>query len=497
MSTPRVTQSPSTATVQQPRSSRVTLGVILACQLMIGLDVTIVNVALPKIQASLHFSSVGQSWVLNMYALAFGGLVLLGGRVGDILGRRRVFMAGIAVFAVASLAGGLSATGWELIVARGVQGAAAAFAAPTALALLMVNFPEQGKRTRALAYYSIVTALGTSVGLILGGILVSWASWRWVLFVNIPIAAVVLLLTPGFIKTTPPNPGRFDLVGAVTSTAGMGLLVYGFVHAVTNGWGSAGTIAGLAVGVALLALFLFIETHVSQPVTPLWLFRDRGRTGGYVMIFLIMAAMYSLYFFGTQFMEDVLAYSPFRTGLSFLVTTLAAVVAARATAKLLPHLGAQRVLVVAAVLMVAGSVWMTQLGASSSYIAGLAGPLLFFGLGMGLSFPALNVTILVGIPPREAGAASGLLQAMQFAGGTIGLSVLVTIYGTAARNAAGHPPAGAATPLAVSHYVVAHGVASAYIAGVIFTACTLVIAAVVIRKRPAAAAVRPPQPEST
>jgi EmrB/QacA subfamily drug resistance transporter len=482
MSTPPATASSPVAATQRTGSSRMILGIILACQLMIGLDVTIVNVALPKVQASLHFSTTGLSWVLNIYALAFGGLVLLGGRSGDILGRRRVFLSGIALFGVASLVGGLSTRNWELVTARGVQGLAAALAAPSALALLMLNFPDAARRTRALAYYSIVTALGTTVGLILGGILVSYASWRWVLFVNVPVAVAVVALTPMYIGVSLRHPGRFDLGGALTSTVGMGLLIFGFVHAATNGWGSGLTVAALIGAVVLLALFLLLEANTSQPVTPIWLFKDRNRAGGYVNIFLLMAAMYSLYFFGTQFVENVLGYSPLKAGFSFLVTTLAAVLAARATAKLLPHFGAKRVLVTAAALTVAGSIWMTQLSATISYAAGLVGPLLLFGLGMGLSFPALNAMILAGIQLREMGAASGLLQAMQFVGGTLGLSVLVTIFGIAERNVAQHPPA-AATPHTLIRYMLSHGIASAYIVGTIFTICTLIVAIVVIKEK--------------
>lgn len=482
MSTPPATTSPPDSATHRTGSPGVILGIILACQLMIGLDVTIVNVALPKVQASLDFSSTGLSWVLNIYALAFGGLVLLGGRSGDILGRRRVFLSGIALFGVASLLGGLSTRNWELVTARGVQGLGAALAAPSALALLMLNFPDPARRTRALASYSIVTALGTSVGLILGGILVSYASWRWVLFVNVPAAVAVVALTPMYIRATPRRPGRFDLGGALTSTAGMGLLIFGFVHAATNGWGSGLTITALIGAGALLALFLLLEANAGQPVTPIWLFKDRNRAGGYVNIFLLMAAMYSLYFFGTQFMEKVLGFSPLKTGFSFLVTTLAAVFAARATAKLLPHFGAKLVLVAAAALTVAGSIWMTQLSATSSYAAGLVGPLLLFGLGMGLSFPALNATILAGIQPLEMGAASGLLQAMQFVGGTLGLSVLVTIFGIAERNVAQHPP-GSAAPDTLIRYMLAHGIASAYVAGTIFTIGTLIVAIIVIKAK--------------
>lgn len=456
---------------------------------MIGLDATIVNVALPKVQSALQFSTVGASWVLNVYALAFGGLVLFGGRTGDILGRRRVFMTGVIVFTIASLAGGFSTAGWELIAARSLQGIGAALAAPSALALLMINFSEPGKRTRALSLYSITMALGTTVGLIVGGVLVSFASWRWVLFVNVPVGIVIAVLTPMFVKTAPARTSRFDVAGAITSTAGIGLLIYGFIHGSTNGWGNGVTLGTLAGAVVLLALFLVIESRVKQPVTPIWLFKSRNRAAGYVHIFLLMAAMYGLYFFGTQFMEDDLGYSPLRTGLAFLVTTLAATIAARSVARLLPRFGAKPVLIVGAACTVVGSIWMTQLAATSGYLTGLVPALLLFGLGMGLSFPSLNVTILAGVPPQESGAAAGLLQAMQFVGGTIGLSVLVTIFGTAAKRLTLNPPAGA-TPQTLGNLALAHGIASAYVAGIVFTAITLVLAVFVIkgRKAPAPAA---------
>ncbi|MEU7260680.1 MFS transporter [Streptomyces rimosus] len=481
MSTPKTTAEPAAAApATQTRSSAVVLSVILVCQLMIGLDATIMNVALPKVQTSLHFSATGASWVLNAYALAFGGLVLLGGRCGDILGRRRMFMTGLVLFTASSLLGGLATQDWELVAARAAQGIGAALAAPSALALLMINFPDVAQRTRALALYSITMALGTTVGLILGGVLVSWTSWRWVLFVNVPVGVVIALLTPKYVKSAPPRPGRFDIGGAIVSTSGVGLLIYGFIHASTSGWGDARTIGVLVAAVVLLALFLVVESRAEQPVTPLHLFRSRNRAAGYIHIFLLMAAMYGLYFFGTQFMETVLDFSPFRTGIAFLVTTLAATFAARGVGRLLPRFGAKPLLTVGAASTLLGSLWMTQISATSSYLSGLVGPLFLFGLGMGLSMPALNVTILAGVGPQESGAAAGLLQAMQFIGGTIGLSVLVTVFGTTAKHAAAHPPAGA-TAHNLGDYVLAHGIASAYVAGVVFTACTLIVAALVVK----------------
>ncbi|MFF8910689.1 MFS transporter [Streptomyces olivaceoviridis] len=480
MSTSKATAEAAAAAPTQTKSSGVVLGVILVCQLMIGLDATIMNVALPKVQEHLHFSTTGISWVLNAYSLAFGGLVLLGGRCGDILGRRRVFMAGVALFTAASLLGGLAMKDWELVAARAAQGFGAALAAPSALALLMINFPDVAQRTRALALYSITMALGTTVGLILGGVLVSWTSWRWVLFVNVPVGVVIALLTPKYVRSAPPRPGRFDVGGAIVSTAGVGLLIYGFIHASTGGWGDARTIGVLVAALVLLALFLAVESRVEQPVTPLHLFRSRNRAAGYIHIFLLMATMYGLYFFGTQFMEKVLDFSPLRTGVAFLVTTLAATFAARSVGRLLPSLGAKPILIAGAASTLLGSVWMTQLSPTSGYLSGLIGPLFLFGLGMGLSMPALNVTILAGVSPQESGAAAGLLQAMQFVGGTIGLSVLVTVFGATAKHVAANPPSGA-TAHNLGDYVLADGISKAYVAGVAFTACTLIVAALVVK----------------
>ncbi|MDQ1017856.1 MFS transporter [Streptomyces afghaniensis] len=481
MSTSKATaEAAAAAPAKQAKSSAVVLGVILICQLMIGLDATIMNVAIPKVQEHLHFSPTGVSWVLNAYALAFGGLVLLGGRCGDILGRRRVFMTGVVLFTVASLLGGLATADWHLVAARAVQGFGAALAAPSALALLMINFPDVAQRTRALALYSITMALGTTVGLILGGVLVSWTSWRWVLFVNVPVGVVIALLTPKYVRSAPPRPGRFDVGGAAVSTLGVGLLIYGFIHASTEGWTDARTIGVLVAAVVLLAIFLAVESRVEQPVTPLHLFRSRNRAAGYIHIFLLMATMYGLYFFGTQFMERVLDFSPFRTGMAFLVTTLAATIAARGVGRLLPSLGAKPILIAGAASTLVGSAWMTQLSATSGYLSGLIGPLFLFGLGMGLSMPALNVTILAGVSPQESGAAAGLLQAMQFVGGTIGLSVLVTVFGGTAKHVAANPPSGS-TARNLGDYVLADGIASAYVAGVVFTACTLIVAALVVK----------------
>ncbi len=261
---------------------RVALVIIVACQLMVVLDATIVNIALPRIQASLGVSSADLSWVVNAYTLAFGGLLPLGGRTGDILGRRRVFVAGVSLFTVASLLGGFATSGTWLLAARAGQGVGAAFAAPGALALLMTTFRHGAQRARALGVYAATSASGMMIGLILGGVLTAWASWRWVFFINVPIGAAIVVLAPAFLDESQRRPGRFDLSGALVSTVGLVSLVYGFIRAASNGWRDHVTVGAFAVAAVLLALFIVIETRAVQPITPLHLFADRTRASTYL-----------------------------------------------------------------------------------------------------------------------------------------------------------------------------------------------------------------------
>jgi MFS family permease len=286
------------------------LAIILGSYLMIVLDVSIVITALPRIHHALGFSATGLSWVQNAYTLAFGGLLLLGARAGDILGRRRMFVVGIALFTGASLAGGLAQSGAWLLAARALQGAGAALAAPSTLALLTTTFPEGPARTRAVAYYGAVAGGGGSVGLVLGGVLTDWLSWRFGLFINVPIGIALILAAPRYLPETERRPGRFDVTGAATSTLGMSALVYGIVRSASAGWTDGFSVASLVAGVVLIALFVVNERRADQPITPLRLFANRERSGAYIARVLFVGAMFGMFFFITQFLQGVSGYSP-------------------------------------------------------------------------------------------------------------------------------------------------------------------------------------------
>jgi EmrB/QacA subfamily drug resistance transporter len=467
---------------------------------MIVLDATIVNIALPHIQQALHFSTTSLSWVLNAYTLTFGGLLLLGGRAGDILGRRRVFISGIALFALASLLGGLATSSGWLLAARALQGVGGAIASPTALALITSNFPEGRERNRAFGVFAAVSVAGGAIGLLAGGMLTSWLSWRWVLFVNVPIGIVLALLAPLYVNESERQPGRFDLGGAITSTAGMSALVYGFIRAAQEGWSDTGTIVSFIAALVLLGVFLSIETRSRQPITPLHMFANRNRAGSYAIMFALAAAMFGMFFFLTLFVQDVLGYSPLRAGLAFLPITAAIVATSQFASITLPRFGPRRLMVTGSVLAAAGLAWLTQVSVTSSYVSGILGPMLVFGLGMGLLFVPLTIVAVSGVERRESGAASSLLQVMQQVGGSLGLSILVTVFGTASRNEAREQVAQffanagpqlreqfqqtGQLPAPFAQNVLAHGIATAFEMAAIFALLALLVSLVVIRTRP-------------
>jgi EmrB/QacA subfamily drug resistance transporter len=472
--------APSTrATQRRPRRGLV-LGIILAVQLMVVLDATIVNIALPDIAGALHFSPANLSWVITAYTLAFGGFLLLGARAGDLLGRRRVFIAGIGLFTAASLLGGLSPwSGW-LLAARALQGIGGALAAPSALALLMTMFQDGQERVRAIGWYTAVSIGGGAIGLILGGLLVQWASWRWVLFVNVPIGIVVVALARRLLTETPSRNGHFDVRGALTSTIGVTSLAYGFVRAATSGWGDTITVAAFAVGVALLAGFVLLERRAQEPITPLRLFADRSRSASYVARLFLTAGMFGMFFFLTQFLQDVLHYSPIKAGLAFLPFTVALFAMSQLSARrLVQRFGAKPVMVFGFTVSTIGMLLLTQLSATSGYLSLLA-PLVLFGAGNGLAFVPLTSTSLSGVRQDEAGAASGLVNVMQQLGGALGLAVLVSVFGTAARGVASE------SVLAAQHAFVV-GADHAFIAGTLFVGATVIVLVVAIRGRRAAA----------
>jgi EmrB/QacA subfamily drug resistance transporter len=469
------------------------LTIIAASQLMVVLDATIVNIALPQVQQALGFSTTDLSWVLNAYTLTFGGLLLLGGRAGDILGRRRVFIAGILIFTVASFLGGLATSAGWLLAARALQGVGGAIAAPTALALITTNFAEGPERNRAFGVFGAVAGAGGALGLLAGGMLTSWLSWRWVLFVNVPIGVLLAALAPLYITESERQPGRFDLAGALTSTAGMTALVYGFISAAQDGWSNPTTVGSFTVAAVLLAVFFSIETRTRQPITPLHMFADRDRAGSYAIMLSLAAAMFGMFFFLTLFVQGVLGYSPLRAGFAFLPVTAAIIVSSQVAARSLPRFGPRRLMTAGALLATAGLAWLTQVSATSGYLEGLLAPMMVFALGMGLLFVPLTVVAVSGVEPQEAGAASSLLNVMQQVGGSLGLSILVTAFGTASRNEAGRLLSGAPAdvqaqvqqagqlPAAYADQVLAHGISTAFQLAVVFAAVALVVAVAVIR----------------
>jgi EmrB/QacA subfamily drug resistance transporter len=490
---------------RQPGTARrgvhpaLTLTVIAASQLMVVLDATIVNIALPHIQSALNFSTTSLSWVLNAYTLTFGGLLLLGGRAGDILGRRRVFITGILVFSLASLLGGLATSSGWLLAARALQGVGGAIASPTALALITTNFAEGRERNRAFGVFAAVSVSGAAIGLLAGGILTEWLSWRWVLFVNVPIGVLLALVAPMYINESERQPGRFDLGGALTSTAGMVALVYGFIRAAQEGWSDAVTVGSFVLAVLLLAVFVSIETRTRQPITPLHMFRNRNRAGSYAIMFALSAALFGMFFFLTLFVQNVLGYSPLRAGVSFLPVTAALIITSQIASQTLPRFGPRRLMATGALLAASGLAWLSQVSATSGYVDGILGPMVVFGLGMGLLFVPLTIVAVSGVSRQESGAASSLLNVMQQVGGSLGLSILVTVFGTASRNAATDQVAqflANATPALRAQFqqtgqlpapyagnVLSHGISMAFELSVVFAAAALLISMLVIRAR--------------
>ncbi|MFI8004952.1 MFS transporter [Streptomyces sp. NPDC086010] len=484
---------------QRGHGNGIALLVIASCQLMVVLDITIVNIALPHIQSSLGFSTENLSWVVNAYTLTFGGLLLLGGRLGDILGRRRVFIFGVLLFVLASLLGGLSQDAWQLLASRALQGVGGAIASPTALSLITTTFREGPERNRAFGVFAAVSAGGSAIGLLAGGVLVEWLDWRWVFFVNVPIGLLIAVATPRYIKESERHPGNFDILGALTSTLGMVLLVYGFIRASEDGWTDSLTIGAFAGAVVFLLAFLAVESRSRQPITPLHMFRDRNRAGTYGMMLCLSAAIFGMFFFLTLFVQNILDFSPLRAGLAFLPVSVIIAISAGIASQLLPKWGPKPFLVVGAIFAAAGLGWLTLTDVDSTYLGSILGPLLVFGFGMGMQFVSLTLMAVSGVAPREAGAASGVLNATQQVGGSLGLSILVTVFGTASRNEAKDQLPkflAESTPAQQQQFrrtgqlpspwgdqVLASGVSQAFVVAAVFSVVAAVIALLVIQVR--------------
>ncbi|MFJ3234525.1 MFS transporter [Streptomyces sp. NPDC086787] len=477
----------------------IALTVIAACQLMVVLDATIVNIALPHIQEALKFSTTDLTWVVSAYTLTFGGLLLLGARAGDILGRRRVFVTGILLFTFASLLGGLAQEPWQLLAARALQGMGGAIASPASLALITTTFPEGPERNRAFGVFAGVSAGGGAIGLLAGGMLTDWLDWRWVLFVNVPIGLLIAALTPLYISESERHPGRFDIAGALTSTAGMASLVYGFIRASEDGWRDTMTLGSFGAAAVLLVAFVLIETRAREPITPLKMFADRNRSGTYVIMLSLAAAMFGMFFYIVLFVQNVLGYSPIKAGLAFLPVTAAIAVGAGLSQQFLPRFGPKPFMVTGSALVVVGLTWQAFIKPDSSYLGGVLGPMVVFGFGMGLNFVTATVTAVSGVAQHEAGAASGLLNATQQVGGSLGLSILTTVFGTASKDEATEQlpkflADGSAAqkaefarthqlPAPWGHEVLAHGISTAFIPAAAMAVLALATAWLVIKVR--------------
>ncbi len=471
----------------------VALLVIATAQLMVVLDATIVNVALPHIQTALRFSDSGLEWVVNGYALALGGLLLLGGRAGDLLGRRRMFVFGLLLFSAASLAGGLATSQAWLLAARAVQGAGGAIVAPTALALIATTFPEGRPRNRAMGIYAAMSVAGGAVGLIAGGLLVTYASWRWVLFVNVPIGIGAALAALAVLPGTGRRPGRLDLPGIITGTGGVAALVYGLSNAATSPdgtshWGDAKVVAALAAGAVLLAAFAFIEARSRDALVPLRLLRNRDRLGANLMMLGVGTALFGVFFFLTLFVQDVWHYSALRAGLAFLPLTAAVLASSLATSRLVARIGARPLLITGAVGTAAGLFWLSRMTEHGTYAGGLLGPLLVTGAGLGLMFVPLSLVGLARVADGDSGVASSLLNTGRQVGGSIGLAVLGTVAWTVVADhahavAAAGAKAGPAAATAAYQHALAAGFDRAFLISAGIALLMLVIAVTMIRIR--------------
>ncbi|MEU0936443.1 MULTISPECIES: MFS transporter [unclassified Embleya] len=475
--TPKIGPPSSGSASAAPRPGLV-LAVITGCMLLIGIDVTVVNLALPRMGDALDMSRASTSWVLNAYTLAFGGFLLLAGRLGDVFGRKRAFIAGAGLFTLASLLAGCAPWAWWLIAARVLQGLGGALAGPSTMALIVSTFEGQA-RARAISWYSAVLGGGASVGLVLGGALTDLASWRWVFLINVPLGVLLIVLASRLItepaRVRTDRPRRFDLAGALTGTAGIGALVYAFIRAASDGWRDPQTIASLVAAALLLAAFVLVEKRTDEPLTPLRL-ATRGTLARVLpAITLVGAAMFSVLFLLAQYFQEARGFSPVEAGLAFLPLMGPQFTVARLSPALVRRVGPAWPAAVGVGMVAVGLAWLGRLGEHDTYVGGVLGPLLLIGAGVGAAMPTMSTYGMSGIDPRESGAASGLMQTMQWIGGTLGLAVWVTVFGAATRDRSAGESA---------EHLLTHGIATAFGAAAICAAGGF-LASLALSRRPA------------
>jgi EmrB/QacA subfamily drug resistance transporter len=470
--------------MSETRRKTWTLVLCCAAQFMVILDVSIVNVALPSIRNDLGFSASNLQWVVNAYTLAFAGFLLLGGRAADLLGQRRVFIAGLLLFGTASLIGGLSSSQGMLIAARAAQGLGGAVVAPATLSVITTHFAEGAERNRALSAWGAMGGAGGATGALLGGILTEALSWQWILFVNVPISIVAAAAAYRLVHDVERRAGarHYDVAGAVTVTAGLVALVYGIVRTDVKGWGSAETLGPMIAGLVLLAVFVYIEARVSRrPLVPLRIFASRTLTGANVVVFLLGCAMFAMWYFVSLYMQQVLGYSPIQAGVAFLPMPVMIVFGSAVAGKLVTRVGASPMLVVGMGLQAAGLALFAQVSADGTYLNDILVPSILTAAGIGLSFVPVTIAAMSGARPEEAGLASGLVNTSRQIGGSVGLAILATVATSRTGNLIGHESA---------HAALTGGFQDAFLVGAGFALAGAIAAAVLVprvRRRPAEA----------
>ena len=466
-------------TTQQYLERRWT-ALILLCvaQFVVVLDASIVNVALPSIGKGLHFAERNLPWVVNAYVIAFGGFLLLGGRAADLLGRRRVFIAGLMVVAVASLAAGFAASQGQLIAARAAQGLGAAIISPSALSIVTTLFRDGAERNKALGAWGAVAGSAGAAGVLLGGILTEGLGWEWVLWVNVPVSLVALALTPGLIpeSRSESTTRHFDAAGAVSITAGLSVLAYALLDASSAGWGSTKIISLLALSVALMGAFVTIERRSEAPLVPFRIFRLRTLTGANVVGILLGASLFSMFFFISLYMQQVLGYSPIHAGLSYLPLALTIIVAAGLGGQLVTRFGFKPILAAGMLFVAAGLLWFSRASVGGGFLSDILGPSLLAAMGLGFGFVTSTIAAVSGVNAREQGLASGLINTSQQIGGALGLAVLSTI----ATSRTSHVLASGTSSL---HNALTEGFQSAFLGGAVIAALGFVATLVLIRTR--------------
>jgi EmrB/QacA subfamily drug resistance transporter len=410
--------------------------IIAGAQLMVVLDATIVNIALPSMGDYFHKSQTSMTWALNAYTLAFGGLLLLGGRSGDLLGRRRMFIIGLTMFSVGSFLGGIAPNFQMLLAGRVIQGLGGAIASPTALSLVTTEFQEGRERTRAFAVYAAVSGAGAALGLLLGGILTEYFTWRWVLFVNVPIGIALVIGAFLYLHESERHQGRFDLLGAVLSVTGMLGVVYGFIHAASDGWKNGITVGTLVAAVVLLGLFFVWEVRAPDPMLPLRVVLDRNRGGAYAVMLVFGAGMFGMFYFVTFFVQQVIGFSPLQAGLAFLPVSFVIGATSGLMTKLMPKLGPKPIILAGTIFVTGAMFWYAQVNADSGYWNVFFPGMIIMAFGMGCIFVPLTTVAVSRVANTDAGVASAMLNVGQQVGGAIGLSVLATVAATAGRSSA-------------------------------------------------------------